>query len=135
MVVLDCSMTMAWFFEDEKTTRSESLLMTLAQDNTAIVPALWVWEVSNVLLVAERAKRITRAQALGFMQMLTILPIKVDDKAVQAAHGSVYELALEHHLSSYDAAYLDIAMRRQLPLATLDKKLIQAAKRLGLNLL
>jgi predicted nucleic acid-binding protein len=133
LVVLDCSMTMAWLFEDEKTKKSEQLLTRLAQEDTAIVPAIWTWEVSNVLLVAQRRKRITRSQASGFLSMLKALPIKVDEKAMLHAHEATYELALEQHLSAYDASYLEIALRRQLPIATLDKKLNQVATDLGLT--
>lgn len=134
-LVLDCSMTMAWLFEDEKTKHSELLLTQLSKETAAIVPALWMWEVSNVLLVAQRRKRITHAQASGFLNMLKVLPITIDDKSVQAAHEMTYELALEQDLSGYDAAYLELALRRQLPIASLDKKLNRAAKDLGLSLL
>lgn len=132
-VVLDCSMTMAWLFEDEKTKKSEVLLTHLSEDYSARVPALWAWEVSNVLLVAQRRKRITRAQASGFLSMLQVLPIRMDEKALHLAHDATYELALEQDLTAYDAAYLEIALRRQLPIATLDKKLNAAAKELGLT--
>jgi predicted nucleic acid-binding protein len=125
-------MTMAWLFEDEKTKKSEQLLLSLGHDHTAFVPALWTWEVSNVLLVAQRRKRITRAQAVGFLNTLKILPIHIDEKASHVAGETVYELALEQGLSAYDAAYLEIALRRQLPLATLDKKLNHSAKALGI---
>jgi predicted nucleic acid-binding protein len=131
-LVLDCSMTMAWLFEDECTKKSEQLLTRLSQGETALVPALWTWEVSNVLLVAQRRKRITRAQASGFIEMLKVLPIGMDAKAVHQAREATYELALEQQLSAYDAAYLEIALRRQLPIASLDKQLNRAAKELGL---
>lgn len=133
--VLDCSMTMAWLFEDEKTKASEHLLTQFSKDARAIVPSLWMWEVGNVLLVAQRRKRVTHAQASGFLQMLKILPITIDEKSAQAAHGVTFELALEQDLSSYDAAYLELALRRQLPVASLDKKLNCASKALGLSLI
>jgi len=130
--VLDCSMTMAWLFEDESTKKSEQLLTRLSESETALVPASWTWEVSNVLLVAQRRKRITRAQATGFLEMLKVLPIGIDTKAIQQAREATFELALEKQLSSYDAAYLEIALRKQLPIASLDKQIIRVAKELGL---
>lgn len=132
-VVLDCSITMAWLFEDESTELSEQLLSQLGDECIALVPALWFWEVSNVLLVAQRRKRVTRAQAVGFLEMLKALPIKIDPKAANQSHEATFELASELQLSSYDAAYLELALRRQLPIATLDKQLIRAAKELGLT--
>jgi predicted nucleic acid-binding protein len=126
-------MTMAWLFEDEKTKKSEEVLNHLAEGGVAVVPSLWAWEVSNVLLVAERRKRLTRAGANGFRETLKALRIVIDDKAVRAAGDATYSLAVENDLSIHDAAYLEIALRKQLPLATLDKKLLKAAKTAGLE--
>ncbi|MGA2655139.1 MAG: type II toxin-antitoxin system VapC family toxin [Gammaproteobacteria bacterium] len=133
MFVLDCSVTMAWLFSDEMNSYSESILNTLQKNNSALVPGLWVWEVSNVLLVGQRRSRITRAQASGFWEILKSLPINVDEQSVSHAHDLTYQLAHEHHLSAYDAAYLEIALRKQIPIASLDKKLINIAKKTGIQ--
>lgn len=133
--VLDCSMTMAWLFEDESTKKSEQLLTRISEGESAWVPALWHWEVSNILLVAQRKKRITRSQAVGFIEMLKVLPIYIENKAMQQALETTFELAHENQLSSYDAAYLEIALRKQLPIASLDKQVIRTAKELGIAVL
>ena len=125
-------MTMAWLFEDESTQKSEQLLTRLGKTESALVPPLWTWEVSNVLVVAQRKKRITRAQASGFLEMLKVLPIGIDTKSIHQARETTFELALERQLSAYDAAYLEIALRKQLPIASLDKQINRVAKELGL---
>lgn len=126
--VLDCSMTMAWCFEDEATPYSESILAALSR-NEAVVPALWGLEVANVLLVAERKKRILPAQSRRFLELLHDLPISVDTQVKPA--GELLNLARELQLTSYDACYLDLALRSGLPLASLDGDLVAAAKKLG----
>lgn len=133
-VVLDCSVTMAWLFEDEKSTKSEKILNNLTNGYTAYVPSLWAWEVNNVLLVAERRARVTRAQVAAFVQLLDALPIKFDDKGIYSGRDTAYDLALEFNLSAYDAAYLELALRRNIPIASLDKQVVNASKKLGLLL-
>lgn len=120
--VLDCSITMTWLFMDETTEYTNAILKSLSQ-SAAIVPPVWSLEVNNVLLVAERKKRITHTQAITFKQALKKLPIYEDDIGNEA-----YEIAREFHLSAYDASYLELALRKNLPIATLDKALILAAK-------
>jgi predicted nucleic acid-binding protein len=126
---LDCSMTMAWWFEDEATPYSESVLDLLARAE-AVVPSLWSLEVANVLLIAERKQRILLAQSRRFIELLRELPISVD------AHiqpiGELVHLARELRLTSHDACYLDLALRTGLPLASLDGDLVTAAETLGL---
>lgn len=125
---LDCSMTMAWCFEDEATPYSESVLEALA-DGEAFVPPIWSLEVANVLVVAERKKRLLPAQSLRFVELLQSLPIVLD--AEVRPLGEVLGLAREQRLSSYDASYLDLAVRAGLPLASLDQPLLEAASRFG----
>jgi len=125
---LDCSMTMAWCFEDEATPYSESVLEALA-DGEAVVPPIWTLEVANVLVVGERKKRLLPAQSLRFVELLQSLPITTDPDVRPL--GELLGLAREQGLSSYDASYLDLAVRTGLPLASLDGHLLEAADRFG----
>lgn len=125
---LDCSMTMAWCFDDEATPYSESVLEALA-DGEAFVPPIWSLEVANVLVIGERKKRLLPAQSLRFVELLQSLPITLD--ADVRPLGELLGLAREQGLSSYDASYLDLAVRTGLPLASLDGDLLEAADRYG----
>jgi len=125
---LDCSMTMAWCFEDEATPYSESVLEALA-NGEAFVPPIWSLEVANVLVVGERKKRLLPAQSLRFVELLQSLPITLDSDVRPL--GELLGLAREQRLSSYDASYLDLAVRTGLPLASLDGPLLEAASRFG----
>lgn len=129
MVVLDCSVTMPWVFTDEVTKYTETLLDYLGRGNTGLVPALWALEVSNVLLTGEKRKRITEAQSAGFWQTLKSLRIELDSETASRATDATLHLARRHDLSIYDAAYLELALRKGAPIATLDKSLLRAASR------
>ena len=131
--VLDCSVTGAWCFEDEKNPVAEKALDSLAT-GIALVPAMWPLEMANVLLMAERRRRITRAHAIRSMELLRSLPIEVDESTPSRAMGEILALAREQDLSVYDAAYLKLAVREGIPLATLDRALATAAKRCGVPL-
>lgn len=131
MVVLDCSVTMACLFEDEASEASERLLEALADGAVAHVPQLWPLEVSNVLLVAERRGRISAAESAAFWEALRGLRIEVDEQTATRAPETILHLARHYGLSTYDAAYLELAMRRGLPLATHDRKLATAATAAG----
>lgn len=124
--VLDCSVTMAWCFDDEATPYTEGIRDRLAELR-ANVPSLWPLEVTNVLLVGERRKRLDEARTLRFLALLRGLPIAVDDETAARAWSETMHLARAHNLSAYDAAYLELAIRRGLPLACLDGKLKTAA--------
>jgi predicted nucleic acid-binding protein len=100
----------------------------------AFVPELWPLEVANALLVGERRKRSTQADTMTWLGFLASLPIAVDEETRAYAFGSTLSLARDHSLSAYDAAYLELAMRRGLPLATLDDKLKAAARAVGVPL-
>ena len=129
--VLDSSVTMSWFFDDEATAATDQLLDRLNGDGRAIVAAHWALEVSNTLLMAERRKRSTLAESSHFMAILDALPIETDQETVSRASTSSMELARAQGLTLHDSAYLELAMRRSLPLATLDKQLRAAAKKAG----
>jgi predicted nucleic acid-binding protein len=99
----------------------------------AIVPALWHLEIANVFLTGERRKRSSAADTAAWLGFLGALPITVDEETVDNAWADTLELARVHHLSVYDAAYLELARRRRLPLATLDARLRTAAIAAGVR--
>lgn len=131
--VLDGSVTMVWGFEDEADAYADAILNKMPQLQ-AHVPALWPLEVANVLLVGERRRRITLADSARFLAILGTFPIAVDDETTARAWVETIHLARAHKLSSYDAAYLELAIRRGLPLATIDKDLKKAAITIGVKL-
>jgi predicted nucleic acid-binding protein len=128
--VLDCSLTVAWFFEDEANAYAQAVEDSL-RTASAVVPALWPLEVANALVVGERRKRATEAKVTTFLGLLRSLPITTDDETASRAWHESIHLARTHHLSVYDAVYLELALRRGLPLATLDDKLKAAAGAAG----
>ncbi len=130
--VIDASVTLAWCFEDEATPQTEAILDRLS-DDTAIVPALWELEVSNVLLLGERRSRLTESQSARFVTLLGQLPIHVDSASVDM--GAVLATGRRHELTAYDAAYLVLAEREGVPLATLDAKLHNAAQAAGVSII
>jgi predicted nucleic acid-binding protein len=132
--VLDNTVTMAWCFPEETTPYTEGILNDLADDGEALVPVLWRYEVVNVLVQATKRGRITQAKALAFLDDLTALPITIDRDGLDLTFTTVHALAERYQLTGYDAAYLELALRFQLPLATLDKELITAARAAGVRL-
>lgn len=132
--VLDCSVTMGWCFEDEADEYAESVLERLA-GGTALVPALWPLEVANILLGAERRRRLTEAHGSRFLELLGQLPIVVAEAPDVARASALVALGRAHGLSAYDAAYLDLALREAIPLATRDTTLGAAARKTGVEIL
>jgi len=131
--VLDNSIVMAWCFEDESNAMADAVLEQL-QTKLAIVPAIWPLEVGNVLLVAERRGRLSEADSSRFLTMLADLPIQSEIETRQRAMSNILFLAREYTLSTYDASYLDLAMREGVPLASLDKGLRRAATQCQVSL-
>ena len=129
-LVLDCSIVMAWCFEDEATEFTDSLLDLLIEGN-AKVPSIWPLEVANVLAISERKGRTNQAKITQFLQLLNDLPITVDTKTGEKAFTDVLTLARTNRLTCYDAAYLELALREGLPFATLDEGLKRVALKLG----
>jgi predicted nucleic acid-binding protein len=125
-LVIDCSVTMAWCFEDECDPYADATLAAMASAE-ACVPSVWSLEVTNVLLVTERRGRIAPADSARFVQLLEDLPIVVDQDDRRRIHGPVLDLGRRTGLSVYDASYLDLAMRLGVPLATRDTALREAA--------
>ena len=134
MLVLDCSITMAWCFPDEATPQTEAIEARLITE-AAIVPAHWFLEVSNVLALAEKRKRITPAETRLFLDDLSKFDVQVDEDTHLRAFDEILPLARQYGLTTYDAAYLELANRRRLPLASLDEPLRRAVTSLGLPVL
>lgn len=124
--VLDSSIALAWCFADEATDDTRALLERMVEV-AAVVPGWWFLEVTNVLAVAERRARITPEQTSDFLAMLESFDLEVDNAVTSRAWGPLLTLCRAHQLSSYDAVYLELAIRRRLPLATLDNPLRAAA--------
>ena len=131
--VLDASVTAAWCFADEATAASQALRRTLV-DRTAVVPRLWHTESANMLLVAERRRRISAVRCSELLEFLSAIPVRTEDEH-QRIRGPVMNLARKHRLTAYDAIYLDLALHQALPLATRDKELRRAAKSAGAELI
>lgn len=125
--VVDNSVVMSWCFENEGNSYAEAVLEDL-ESAEVFVPAIWPLEVGNVLLVAERKKRLSQAAVVRFLALLGGLPITVEQETPERMLKEIVSLAREHELSTYDASYLDLAMRLGLPLATLDTSLAKAAR-------
>jgi predicted nucleic acid-binding protein len=132
--VLDTSVALAWCFEDESSSTADAILDLLVSSE-AIVPAIWPVEVGNALLAGERRKRITPAETARSLELLRSLNIHLDDAGLGLGVDDLVALARSHKLSVYDAAYLSLAMREGIPLATLDRSLARAAQRVGISLL
>jgi predicted nucleic acid-binding protein len=124
---------MAWCFEDETNAYSESLLARLEADEEALVPSLWPLEVANALVKAKQRGRVTETQIIGFLEDLSEFAINVDTRGIDRSLTEVRFLAEQYQLTSYDAAYLELAMRSGTPLATLDEQLRQAALAAGIQ--
>jgi predicted nucleic acid-binding protein len=130
-IVLDASMALSWCFEDEWTSESDRVL-ELVRANGALVPPLWDLEVANVLVVAERRGRVSRADTERLLSLLEQLPIELADG--DPGVRDVTAAARDFGLTAYDACYLVIAMRTDRPLATLDAGLAAAASQAGVAL-
>jgi predicted nucleic acid-binding protein len=132
--VPDASATLAWCFEDEASDWTEALLARLTSVDTAVVPQHWPVEVANTFLVAVRRGRITRERSARFFRDLLALPIRIDSTSREVAFSRVFALAEKHGLTVYDAAYLELAIRESIALATLDNDLRTAARAAGVLL-
>ena len=131
-VVLDSSATIAWFMPDE--AASQDLLERVATDG-AVVPSIWPLEIGNALLLAVRRGRITATHRTNALEQLALLPIEHDAETLAHAWTTTLGLADRFRLTLYDACYVELARRRGLPLASLDRNLRVAAERLGVPLL
>jgi predicted nucleic acid-binding protein len=129
--VLDCSATVPWVFASEATPATDALLDALADGAKAWVPALWHLELANVLLGARRKGRIDPAGIEQFFSVLSVYDIEVDGETMPVAWSKTLAVAERFNLTVYDAAYLELALRKGLPLASLDTALRAAVKKAG----
>lgn len=129
--VLDNSLAMAWCFVDEQTPVTTGLL-DLATETGAFAPSLWPYEAANALAMALRRQRIQPAEYTQLIDFLRSLPVTLDTASMDRAWDASAALATRFRLSVYDAAYLELAQRTGLPLATLDRPLRMAAATLGI---
>ncbi len=132
-LVIDCSIAVAWHFEDEWAADAEAVLRRLSRV-TARVPGFFHLEILNALLYGERRHRTTPIKSDQFLRELRLLRIETEPSLSLVALQRIQALARAHQLSSYDAMYLELATRYGLPLATLDKRLRAAAQRAGVHL-
>jgi predicted nucleic acid-binding protein len=133
-IVVDASMTIAWFFREERTGTPQSVLRRVAREG-GLVPSLWRLEIANVLRNAVRRGRCEEAYATRCLERLGRLRIAIDSETDERAWGATRRLSIEHDLTLYDAAYLELAIRRRQPFASIDAALITAARRIGLAVL
>ena len=131
--VLDGSVTLAWLFHDEQNAYADAIVARLPNVEM-LVPRLWHLEVANVLVVSERRGRCTQADMTKWFGLLANLPITVDPATERQAWSDTVALARQHRLSVYDAAYLELSIREQVPIATLDRQLEVAAMAIGVPL-
>ena len=131
--VLDNSVTMRWFFGDGKPAelRYAGLVLDSLNKASAVVPVTWGLEVANVIARAEAKAIVTEARSRTFLELLEGINIEVDQATFSRSLSDTLQLARRYRLSAYDASYLELALRRSLPLATLDEDLQKAAKNAG----
>ena len=130
---LDASFTCQWLFRDEASPEGYAALSVIGRGG-AIVPAVWFFEITNVLGMAERRGRVSAAGQQDAIRLLRSLPLTVDEPPSLAGSDAVLELMRAHRLTAYDATYLELARRRGLALATKDRDLLAAAPALGVPL-
>jgi predicted nucleic acid-binding protein len=131
--VLDCSVTVAWCLKDESSAYAQRVEEAI-RDSTAIAPALWPFEVANALVMAERRRRVSSVERDELLVIFDSLDIVIEP-APDAVPHVLIALAQRHKLTVYDAAYLELAIRLGLPLATVDAELVRAARASGASIL
>ena len=134
--VLDNSVSMRWLLESGKAVdqRYAEMVLKSMTDADAVVPNIWHLEATNVLLGAEKRREVNAGEIEGFITQLESLPLHVDSLTSHQAFSRIMALSRIYKLSSYDGAYLELAIREGLPLATLDKDLRKSAKKAGVDL-
>jgi len=133
--VLDASIVLAWCFADENSAMAQHVGGMFKRGDTAVAPAFWPHEVLNALLMGEKRKRISKELVRSFLEDLATLPIVLEQFPARVVFERIQHLSRERGLTSYDAAYLDLALENELPLATLDDELGRACKKARVRLL
>jgi len=131
--VIDSSMALAWALPDETSKEAERFLGRISTRDILWVPALWWYEMANALLMAQRRKRLTETERIRLIELYRTLPIRTDVMLDSDIMRRFQRLGIDYDLSAYDAAYLELAQRRGLGLATVDRSLRSAAQRAGIK--
>ena len=132
--VADASVAIAWVHPAQATSETDAMLDGLAAGDSLVVPALWPLEVANALTVLRRRRKLTLDEARTAIEIIRDLPAIIDHEAAAIAFTRLVDLASEHELTVCDATYIELATRRQLPLASNDARMKQAAIRSGVDL-
>ncbi len=132
--VADASVAIAWVHPAQATAETDAMLDHLAAGDSVVVPALWPLEVANAITVLRRRRKLTPDEARTAIEIIRELPAVIDHEAAALALTRLVDLASEHELTIYDATYIELATRRQLPLASNDVRMRQAATRSGVKL-
>ena len=133
--VVDASVVLTWCFPDENSALAQKVAQMFKEGDSAIAPSFWPHEVLNALLVGEKRKRISGDLIRTFLNDLATLPIVLQELQADVVFDRIQSLSREHGLTTYDAAYLDLAQTNRLPVATLDEDLIRACARTGVALI
>src|SRR5258708_29280205 len=132
--VPDASATLAWCFKDESSEWTKALLARFKAGDSAVVPQHWPVEVANAFLAAVRRGRISKDKTARLFRDLLALPIRIDSANTETTFGQGFAIAEKYRLTVYDAAYLELAIREGIALATLDTELQNAARSAGVSL-
>lgn len=133
--VIDCSATMSLFLPDENDTNYTNIIHKQLENKDCIVPSIWCYEIANVLLSCKKRNRLDDKQINEIANLIYKLPIDVENNNLHFIHNNVFNIASLNELSIYDASYIELAIRFNCSIATLDKKLIDVAKKLNVGLL
>jgi len=132
--VADASVAVAWVHPAQATRETGAMLERIAAGDSLVVPALWPLEVANAITMLRRRRKLTADEARTAIEILRELPATIDHDGAAVAFTRLVDLALEHDLTVYDATYIELAIRRQLPLASNDGTMKEAAIRAGADL-
>lgn len=133
--VIDCSVTMFLFLHDEKNTHYTNTIYQQLESKDCIVPSIWCYEIANVLLSCKKRNRLDDKQINEIANLICKLPIDIENNNLHFIHNNVLNIASLNELSIYDASYIELAIRFNCSIATLDKKLIDIAKKLNVGLI
>ena len=133
--VIDCSFSAALFLPDESSQKVQGFFLKISKQDSLIVPSLWWSEIINVLVVSQRRNRLSHADAIKIFSLFDVLNIETDEIFGINHSKEIYELSQLYQLSSYDTQYLDLAIRCDATLATLDKKLLKSAEKAGVKVI
>lgn len=131
--VVDCSFAAALFLPDESSTHVREFFSRLSKNDQLLIPSLWWYELANVLIVCERKNRLHHAEVWKILGLFEKFDLETDYVIGISYSKSLYELAKQYNLSSYDAAYLELVIRKEANLASLDQQLLKVAVNCGIT--